>query len=114
MATVAVTEQQAIDRCRTEQIIIDSLMRMRDREVDEAVESFVRNNEEFLEHGKADISHAEALIKEINEIYADYDKYKDKICYFKKQYDDLQRKRRKDFEMEMMENQKQFRELFKW
>ena len=111
---VAVTEKQAIDRCRKEQIIIDSLMRMRDREVDEAVETFVRNNEEFLERGNADISHADALIKEIDEIYADYDKYKDKICYFKKQYDDLQTRRRKEMEAEIMECQKQFGDIFKW
>ena len=105
MGTIAVTELQAIKRSRTEQIIIDSLMRLRDKEVDELVEEFVRNNEEYLEHGAADIHRDETLIKEIDEIYADYDMYKDKICYFKKQWDVINMQR-------MEEERKRMNDIF--
>lgn len=97
MSTVKFTAEEARARVKTERIIIESLMKMRDKEIDELVEDFVRNNEKYLElEDGFDIRHAEPLIKDVNEVYASYDKYKDKICYFTKQYDLIEAKRNKE------------------
>lgn len=114
MSVVKFTAEEARARVKTERVIIESLMKMRDKEVDELVEEFVRNNEKYLElEDGFDIRHAEPLIKEIDEVYASYEKYKDKICYFTKQYDEIEAKRAKEMFEGMYKQSEEIDNLFK-
>lgn len=114
MEKVKFTSAEIADRVKTERIIIDSLMRIRDKEIDKTVKEFIKNNEEYLipEEG-VDIRHVEPLIEQVNAIYNSYDKYKRKLSYVTEQYNDIKRKELKEMQERLEQENKKIRDIFK-